>query len=75
MVDGISSSLLGMQNAVSRVSNAGKNIANASTNGTGGADVSGDLVESKIASVQYEANVKVLKTQLDMEKQILDILV
>jgi flagellar basal body rod protein FlgC len=25
--------------------------------------------------VQYEANIKVLKTQLDMEKQILDILV
>jgi flagellar basal body rod protein FlgC len=72
MVDGISSSLTGMQNAISRVSTTAKNIANASTNG--GANVSGDLVESKIASVQYEANVKVLKAQFEMEKRIIDML-
>jgi flagellar basal body rod protein FlgC len=73
MVDGISSSLLGMQDAVQRVSGAARNISNASTKGAN-VDMAADLVGSKIASVQYEANVKVLKSQLDLEKRLLDIL-
>ena len=72
MVDGISSSLAGLQNATQRISNSARNIANAST-GSGG-NLDGDIVEAKLASIQYEANVKTLKVQLDTEKSLLDIL-
>lgn len=72
MVDGISSSLLGLRDATQRFSTASRNIAN--TSAQPATDLNKEVVETKIASVQYEANAKVLKSQLDLEKRLLDIL-
>jgi flagellar basal body rod protein FlgB len=89
MLDGISSSLAGMANAVKRISNAAENISqaqlagSASVQGTGKSNVfvpktpvhlDDEMVKIKFASVQYKTNVKLLKAQVDTEKEAIDIL-
>ena len=78
MVDAVSSSLSGLNKATARLAKAGENIANANPSKEGAADkvrLDQEIVESKAAKVEYKANAKVLKAQLENEKQILDILV
>jgi hypothetical protein len=81
MLTGISSSLSGLNNAATRLSDSADRIAkagiapaqNAQTNNT---DISIDagLVNSKLSAISYTASAKVLKVQLDIEKEILNIL-
>ncbi|HVY12140.1 MAG TPA: hypothetical protein VHB73_01085 [Alphaproteobacteria bacterium] len=77
MVDGISSSLNGMQNAIGRISQAAQNIGRANaTPAAGEKPISLDeqVVESSMAAVQFKTNAKALKAQLDVEMRLLDTL-
>lgn len=70
MADGISLSLNGVANAVSRITTAATNIAQPAAD----ANLAKNLLDANVAGVDYTANIKVLKAQLDDEKKILDIL-
>lgn len=68
MVDAVSSSLTGIFNATDRLAKSAEKIA------SGSADLAQEVVESKLAATNFEANVTVLKATLDTERKILDIL-
>ena len=83
MLDAVSSSLTGLNNATQRLVKAAANISNASAfdvtksaaeNTAAPVNVDEELVNSKLASINYTANAKVLKAELDNEKKLLDIL-
>ena len=73
MSDGIASSLNGLNGAQDRLQRAAKNIADAGkpNNKT---DLANEIVQSKISEIEFSANAKVLKAQLDTQKKLLDIL-
>jgi flagellar hook-associated protein FlgK len=73
IMSGISSSLAGMDSAITRLSRSAQNISQASV-ADSGVNLDKEIVDSKLSSVAFEANAKVLKSQLDMEKRLLDIL-
>lgn len=75
MVDGIGSSLSGLVNSMARMTSAAGNISKASVPGKNPpVDLATEAVDMKIASIQYKANAKALKAQLDTEKEIINIL-
>ncbi len=73
MVDAVSSSLTGLYNASARVAQASENIANASVAGSN-VDVAKEVVDQQIASVNYAANIQMLKAEFENQKKLLDIL-
>ncbi|NDE90884.1 MAG: hypothetical protein EB059_07075 [Alphaproteobacteria bacterium] len=84
MVDAISSSLQGLNNAAQRLSNSAQRIAQAGTSAYKAADaqtkppadinLTQELVESKLAEVSYTANATIIKAQLKTDKDLLNIL-
>jgi flagellar basal body rod protein FlgC len=84
MLGGISSSLAGLNNATQKLSVAAGKIANANiaTSKDGNVNIKPpadtnfdeELVNSKLADISYTANAKLLKAQLNSEKEILNIL-
>ncbi len=73
MIDGVSSSLNGLNNATQRLAKSARNIATASQEGSD-VNVAKELAGSKQASTLHTANAKALKAQLDAEKKLMDIL-
>ncbi len=85
MVDGISSSLAGLNAASSRLATASSRIANASTPpkpdpvtnitpANNGINLDEEIVNAKLADISYTANAKVIQVQLKTEKELLNIL-
>lgn len=85
MVDGIGSSLSGLNAASSRLATASSRIANASTPpkadpvtgitpASNGIDITEEVINAKLADISYTANAKVIQVQLKTEKELLNIL-
>ena len=83
MVGGVSTSLIGLKDAATRLSTASSRIANASTpastaaaqtNNINDIKLDEEIINSKLADIAYTANAKVIKVQLKAEKELLDIL-
>lgn len=84
MVDAISSSLNGLYHATQRLSKVASNIAKSNVSDTAGGsggninhipvNLDEELVNSKLSEIGYSANAKVIKAQLDTQKELLDIL-
>jgi flagellar basal body rod protein FlgC len=87
MLSGISASLQGLQQAGKRIEQAAKNIAEPVTitppDETGNTqdqqvepahDTATELVDMKIASYDYKANLKAIRIQDEIQQSLLDIL-
>ena len=81
MIDAVSSSLSGLNNASRRLETSAQRIASASSvtkaspSAQGGeVNLTEEVVNSKLAEVNYSANAKMIRAELDNEKKILDIL-
>lgn len=77
MVSAIDASLYGLAIASRRIEQSAKNVANPAKTENSQApavDPAKDLVDLKIASYDYKANLKAIKVSGDIQKNLLDII-
>jgi flagellar hook protein FlgE len=67
-------SFQGLSQALQGISRASERVATAASDIASGNIEAENMVEMKLAERDYQANAKSLKIQMDMEKDILDIL-
>lgn len=71
MVDAISTSLSGIQNAGQKIDKAAKNIADPEKfQENGGIE---DIIDIKVAEIEYKANLEVLETTGELQDELLKV--
>lgn len=79
MTDAISTSLAGLNKSIQKIDNAAQNVArgtsvNNETSVSGDINLIKDIVDISIAKTEYKANIKVLKSSLELTDELLNIL-